>query len=88
MQEKLSKLKYKFKTEVKSGKSGYMLYAAVLAGILCIAVLKAGGKGAVADTDNCTAGLYRQCRQYRTGGACRRRGKAFFGGTGGITQTV
>ena len=31
MQEKLSKLKYKFKTEVKSGKSGYMLYAAVLA---------------------------------------------------------
>ena len=32
MQEKLSKLKYKFKTEVKSGKSGYMLYAAVLAG--------------------------------------------------------
>ena len=33
MQEKLSKLKYKFKTEVKSGKSGYMLYAAVLAGI-------------------------------------------------------
>ena len=75
MQEKLSKLKYKFKTEVKSGKSGYMLYAAVLAGILCIAVLKTGG-------------LYRQCRQYRTGGACRRRGKAFFGGTGGITQTV
>ena len=45
-------------------------------------------KRAVADTDNCTAGLYRQCRQYRTGGACRRRGKAFFGGTGGITQTV
>ena len=44
MQEKLSKLKYKFKTEVKSGKSGYMLYAAVLAGILCIAVLKTGGK--------------------------------------------
>ena len=57
MQEKLSKLKYKFKTEVKSGKSGYMLYAAVLAGIFCIAVLKTGGK-------------------------------AFFGGTGGITQTV
>ena len=83
MQEKLSKLKYKFKTEVKSGKSGYMLYAAVLAGIFCIAVLKT-----VADTDNCTTGLYRQCRQYRTGGACRRRGKAFFGGTGGITQTV
>jgi len=44
LQEKLSKLKYKFKTEVKSGKSGYMLYAAVLAGILCIAVLKTGGK--------------------------------------------
>ena len=44
MQEKLSKLKYKFKTEVKSEKSGYMLYAAVLAGILCIAVLKTGGK--------------------------------------------
>ena len=44
MQEKLSKLKYKFKTEVKSGKSGYMLYAAVLAGIFCIAVLKTGGK--------------------------------------------
>ena len=31
MQEKLSKLKYKFKTEVKSGKSGYMLSAAELA---------------------------------------------------------
>ena len=44
MQEKLSKLKYKFKTEVKSGKSGYMLYAAVLAGILCIAILNTGGK--------------------------------------------
>ena len=82
MQEKLSKLKYKFKTEVKSGKSGYMLYAAVLAGIFCIAVLKTGGK------EQSQTGLYRQCRQYRTGGACRRRGKAFFGGTGGITQTV
>ena len=78
MQEKLSKLKYKFKTEVKSGKSGYTLYCG----------FKDRRKRAVADTDNCTAGLYRQCRQYRTGGACRRRGKAFFGGTGGITQTV
>ena len=88
MQEKLSKLKYKFKTEVKSGKSGYMLYAAVLAGILCIAVLKTGGKEQSQTQTIVPAGLYRQCRQYRTGGACRRRGKAFFGGTGGITQTV
>lgn len=78
MQEKLSKLKYKFKTEVKSGKSGYMLYAAVLAGDTLYCGFKDRRKRAVADTDNCTAGLYRQCRQYRTGGAWQKERKSLF----------
>ena len=76
MQEKLSKLKYKFKTEVKSGSQVYAVCGRA-GGDTLYCSFKGRRERAVADTDNCTAGLYRQCRQYRTGGACRRRGKAF-----------